>query len=383
MAGAVKTTTPDKTSLPEWILEGNVQRLSAPGLSEDLWGIRGAKGVDSCLRLRQTLPSHTPAAATVAGVVRAAKVGPLDEDAAGVAFLRIHILDSKGRILKSKEPLEWSGSFGWTPWTDWISIPPQGKQLEVIAGMKEALGRTFFRSLEILWGFPEDQDRRNLLADGGFEYAGALSGWQYGKDHRVVFPGFQGRAAIRIKHSDFQTSFVEQDFVLPAGAGPMALKFYARMNNGQSDGESKGGGAAGRIEFFDSQGERVQALRFWGPWRGTFEWKKFSCKIKAPENAVRAKLRLGLEQAKGWVWFDGVRMEAGSSEGPISLRPLESRTDTTGWKKFRPLRGPLSGVLDMSRLLDPPAGRHGFLQVREGRFVFEDGTPVRFLGANI
>ena len=38
---------------------------------------------------------------------------------------------------------------------------------------------------------------------------------------------------------------------------------------------------------------------------------------------------------------------------------------------------------NMSHLLDAPAGRHGFVTVREDGFVFEDGTPARFWGTNL
>ncbi len=44
---------------------------------------------------------------------------------------------------------------------------------------------------------------------------------------------------------------------------------------------------------------------------------------------------------------------------------------------------PNRGVLNYSHLLDAPAGKHGFVQVRDGHFYFEDGTRVRFLGFNI
>ncbi len=37
-------------------------------------------------------------------------------------------------------------------------------------------------------------------------------------------------------------------------------------------------------------------------------------------------------------------------------------------------------IIDMSRLIDKPAGTHGFLKNRAKDFVFEDGTPVRFWG---
>ena len=41
------------------------------------------------------------------------------------------------------------------------------------------------------------------------------------------------------------------------------------------------------------------------------------------------------------------------------------------------------GVLNFSHLLDAPAGKHGFVRVKDGHFVFEDGTRARFLGFNI
>ncbi len=59
--------------------------------------------------------------------------------------------------------------------------------------------------------------------------------------------------------------------------------------------------------------------------------------------------------------------------------------DTSDWIPF-----PLSAyeemkgtALDMSGLLDAPAGQRGFLTVKGDKFVFEDGTPARFWGGNI
>ena len=41
--------------------------------------------------------------------------------------------------------------------------------------------------------------------------------------------------------------------------------------------------------------------------------------------------------------------------------------------------------IDISYLFEEekPAGKHGFLTVQGERFVFEDGTPVRFWGTNL
>lgn len=44
---------------------------------------------------------------------------------------------------------------------------------------------------------------------------------------------------------------------------------------------------------------------------------------------------------------------------------------------------PNTGILDFSHLLDAPAGKHGFVQVKDGHLAFKDGKRVRFLGFNI
>lgn len=44
---------------------------------------------------------------------------------------------------------------------------------------------------------------------------------------------------------------------------------------------------------------------------------------------------------------------------------------------------PNQGILDYSHLLDAPAGKHGFVETRNGHLYFEDGTRARFLGFNV
>ncbi len=55
-----------------------------------------------------------------------------------------------------------------------------------------------------------------------------------------------------------------------------------------------------------------------------------------------------------------------------------------GWFPFRPAEDGFGAtVLDCSRWIEAPTGRHGFVTVRGERFAFEDGTPIRFWGAQI
>ncbi|MBP0990281.1 MAG: hypothetical protein J5874_03795 [Oscillospiraceae bacterium] len=52
-----------------------------------------------------------------------------------------------------------------------------------------------------------------------------------------------------------------------------------------------------------------------------------------------------------------------------------------GWVEYKYVPGtPDTGIMDFSWLNEMPAGQHGFVQVVDGNFQFEDGTPVRFWG---
>ena len=44
---------------------------------------------------------------------------------------------------------------------------------------------------------------------------------------------------------------------------------------------------------------------------------------------------------------------------------------------------PNKGILDYSHLLDAPAGKHGFVEAKNGHLYFEDGERARFLGFNV
>lgn len=53
------------------------------------------------------------------------------------------------------------------------------------------------------------------------------------------------------------------------------------------------------------------------------------------------------------------------------------------WFEFKPEEDFSESVIDMTEWLDAPAGRHGFVQMKNDDLVFEDGTSVKFWGVNI
>jgi len=66
-----------------------------------------------------------------------------------------------------------------------------------------------------------------------------------------------------------------------------------------------------------------------------------------------------------------------------------NRTDETNsenintWFVFNPEDNFSASVIDAGDWLDAPAGNHGFVQMKDSDFIFEDGTPVKFWGVNI
>lgn len=75
-------------------------------------------------------------------------------------------------------------------------------------------------------------------------------------------------------------------------------------------------------------------------------------------------------------------VQAAPDSAPAS-QPVRT-TDTTGWYQWNfDLKDPDMGLIDLSHLLEAPAGTHGFVQpTQDGHMQFEDGTPVRFFGTS-
>ncbi|MBU6401445.1 MAG: beta-galactosidase, partial [Verrucomicrobia bacterium] len=81
----------------------------------------------------------------------------------------------------------------------------------------------------------------------------------------------------------------------------------------------------------------------------------------------------------------GVMLQALSLDGvetPGSAR--SPAAESPRWFPFQPVRDEFKPtILDCSRWVEAPTGKHGFVTARGARFVFQDGTPVRFWGAQV
>lgn len=89
----------------------------------------------------------------------------------------------------------------------------------------------------------------------------------------------------------------------------------------------------------------------------------------------------GVFTEQGVAWFDDVRFEL--ADDRVRERIIRSGGD--GWFPF-PLdwRDGGPSPIDVTAYLPvEKTGAHGFLTIRDGHFVFEDGTPARFWATNI
>jgi len=69
--------------------------------------------------------------------------------------------------------------------------------------------------------------------------------------------------------------------------------------------------------------------------------------------------------------------------GLLFLLSVQTFAQTNGWFPFNPNVPDTDNRINMSSWLDAPAGKHGFVTMQDEKFVFEDGTPVKFWGVNI
>jgi hypothetical protein len=135
------------------------------------------------------------------------------------------------------------------------------------------------------------------------------------------------------------------------------------------------------------------------------DFDHFVFTFQAPPTWTEVRIPLGDFRQAGWgkkvnAVFDDVTMiqfSPAENEKPFEffvddvtlstseavLQPVPY--DTKGWFEYAgtDVSKRRGTALDVSRLLDAPAGKHGFVTRRGDGLAFKDGTPARFIGVNI
>jgi len=309
--------------------------------------------------------------------------GPENWNKANVQLL---FFDKKGNQLGGWPEIgPWEGSFDWKKVGKNFYVPKGTAKAKVVFGLYNCKGTAYFDKIELnplLQG--EAADPYNLLFNGDFEM---WEGWAFGGSNEwgIVYENVkQGNGALWIKNDKPIWSFASQSVFLDSrkvkkinisgfvkakdiipGVKPWQL---ARIN----------------LEFKDGKGKRIGGWPIVDAFSGAFDWKKVSASFDVPNGTRRVDFFAGLLECTGQVWFDGLKLYGYTAEGGKVKIPGSVKTDTSKWYAFKPQEDDFNRTpVDVSYLLDPPAGKHGFLTVKDGHFYFADGTRARFWGTNI
>jgi len=190
--------------------------------------------------------------------------------------------------------------------------------------------------------------------------------WQEGVANHTAYT----EAVARLINKTYEGKPVR---IVPGGAALAALKT-----------EIDAGRVPGLNDFFAEIFADDIHLKPWG--RYMIALVHYACIFReSPEGKVSA-LKTGLTdhqaaifQRIAWETVRSYPWTAGSGEPPVAPPPEKSH-----WFHLQPANDTFEpSVLDCSGWVEAPTGKHGFVTVKADRFVFEDGTPARFYGAQM
>lgn len=297
--------------------------------------------------------------------------------------LQVLFFDSEGKQLGGWPQLgPWDGTFDWIEVRRNFVVPRETKTCKVVLGLLNSRGTIYFDNVRLSF-LKREEDPYDLITNGDFEF---WEGWAYGgaEGGGLYHPGYKGVGCLRISNPVPMWSFASQSISLDGRkVRKIKISGYAKIEN-VVQGKKPWQKARINIEFKDGSGKRLGGWPIVEEFTGTFGWKEVSNTFAVLEDTRRVDIFAGLLDCSGTAWFDELKMEGFDSAGRKVKRGGIFVTNTRGWYKFDPPEDDFKkNAVDVSFLLDPPAGKHGFLKVKNGHFYFADGTRVRFWGTNI
>ena len=147
-------------------------------------------------------------------------------------------------------------------------------------------------------------------------------------------------------------------------------------------------GATARMFFLDEFGKPLQAeqnTRVLLHWTGSFPWRVDQVRVSVPPGATRAMLQIDKIDSLGTIRIDDVRVTASPEAAGRHVDPVPRRRRhrATWFPVAASPRIAAGSALDVSFLVPAPAGRGGFVTVKEGHLYSSKDGRARFLGVSL
>jgi hypothetical protein len=263
---------------------------------------------------------------------------------------------------------------GWVRVARRLPVPPGTREAIMTVGLLGATGVLEIDGMTIEAVPRGGVKSTNLLLNGDLELGDPEpASWLLEEGARRVSPGHRSDSALELARQGAKGLIV-----LGQRVDRFAAVDVAMMVRGKN---LAGGGA--QLFFIDDAGRPFAGANggrapFF--WQGSFGWRPDRVSIPVPRGAVRAVLQVEKFEAGGTLLVDDVTVTE-AAQPPASWTPYHVQDDVDDWKPYEPAEAIEPGsALDASRLVEAPAGQHGFVTVRSGRLEFEKGGRARFFG---
>jgi hypothetical protein len=274
----------------------------------------------------------------------------------------------------------WTQTIGsrWTHVSKRIPIPSDALDAIISIGLHGASGVLDIDGMSIELVPVGGEKTANLLLGGTFELGDPDPfGWLTEQGARRVSPGYRSTSALELTRSGSRAAN-------GLGVSVQRLPALEVILMARGVGLRGAGGAALAVFFFDSDGRMIPGMTVGLPlfrWAGSFEWRIERTLVNVPPGAVRAVFQVEKADATGLLQIDDMSVTANPDPSAGEWTPYHIETDTSLWNSVSPSPEIVAGsALDASFLVPSPAGKLGFVDVRDQRLAFEKGGRARFFG---
>jgi len=267
----------------------------------------------------------------------------------------------------------------WTRVAKRLPIPPNTRLAILSLGLIGATGVFEVDNMTIDLVPVGGKATTNLVSNGDFELGDPEpTSWLVDHGAKRVSPGFKSNSAVELKTSGARAF---SGIAVPVqGITSLELSLVVK-----AVGLRGANGASAYFFFLDDEGRPLAGLESGVPalnFVGNSNWQPVKASVDVPREAVRALLQFEKSSAYGTLTVDDVQVLGNG--GQAEWTPGHVETGTARWLPISPSTSIVEkSALDASTLLDAPAGKHGFVTVKEGRLAFTRGGRARFFGVSL